>query len=132
MSRRPGVPAPSIGPMGRARILVASSMVAAVAVAGAACGDGGSAGGTLPPIQTTTTLPPTTTTTTTIPTRYRVKSGDNLTRLAARWGVSLDELMTLNKITNPDHIFIGQNLKVPKPPPTTTTLPPTTSTMPDR
>ncbi len=109
-------------------------MSAAIGVLGgvvAACGDGSGdlASVTLPPIITTTTTTTRPPTQTTVPTRYRVKSGDILTVIAAKFHVSLKELMALNRITRPDHIERGQILKLPKPIPTTTTSTTTTSTI---
>jgi LysM repeat protein len=80
---------------------------------GAACGDDGDSGATLPPIVTTTvtTLPAVTTT---LPTAYYiVQSGDNLGNIARAFGVSLDELMALNGISNPNLIEVGQALAIP-------------------
>ena len=42
-----------------------------------------------------------------------VAQGDTLEALAARYGVSVQELMRLNKITRPDELQIGQSLKLP-------------------
>ena len=52
---------------------------------------------------------------------YLVVRGDNLTRIAYRFGVSVYQLMVWNGITNPDHVYWGQWLRVcaptpPKPP----------------
>lgn len=46
---------------------------------------------------------------------YIVQPGDNLTYIAAQYGVSWDALWALNsdKITNPDLIFAGQRLRLP-------------------
>jgi LysM repeat protein len=43
----------------------------------------------------------------------RVVQGDTLEALAARYGVSVQELMRLNKITRPEELQIGQSLKLP-------------------
>lgn len=43
----------------------------------------------------------------------RVAQGDTLEALAARYGVSVQELIRLNKITKPDELQIGQSLKLP-------------------
>lgn len=45
---------------------------------------------------------------------YTVKSGDNLTVIAARFGTSVQQLVTWNKIPNPDFITVGQKLVVAK------------------
>ncbi len=54
---------------------------------------------------------------------YRVVRGDNLTRIAYRYGVSVYQLMQWNNIWNPDRIYEGQVLVIrrtcyhPSPPP---------------
>lgn len=44
---------------------------------------------------------------------YVVKSGDVLSRIAVRTGVSLAEVMELNKLSDPDKIYVGQTLLLP-------------------
>lgn len=44
---------------------------------------------------------------------YVVQSGDNLSRIAARFGVSLNVLMSANGITNGNLIRVGQTLIIP-------------------
>jgi D-alanyl-D-alanine carboxypeptidase (penicillin-binding protein 5/6) len=44
---------------------------------------------------------------------YRVKSGDTLTRIATRNGISLDTLVEYNGIQNPDFIREGMVLRIP-------------------
>lgn len=44
------------------------------------------------------------------PDRYTVKPGDSLTEIAERFGVSLDELQRVNRISDPDRIRPGQVL----------------------
>jgi LysM repeat protein len=64
---------------------------------------------------------------------YVVQRGDTLSRIAARFGVSLSALMSANGITNPNLILVGQRLVIPgtgagpSPAPTSapTTAPPT-------
>ncbi|MEW4226420.1 LysM peptidoglycan-binding domain-containing protein, partial [Rossellomorea marisflavi] len=45
-------------------------------------------------------------------TTYTVKSGDNLGSIAQRFGMSLSQIQSLNNISNPDKIQVGQVLKV--------------------
>ena len=47
---------------------------------------------------------------------YSIQSGDNLPRIASHHGVSLQDLLGANKdsIRNPDRIFPGQKLIIPK------------------
>ncbi|MFK5634597.1 MULTISPECIES: LysM peptidoglycan-binding domain-containing protein [unclassified Ornithinimicrobium] len=44
---------------------------------------------------------------------YTVKSGDTLSGIAAREGVSWQEMARLNNLDNPDLIYPGQVFKVP-------------------
>lgn len=43
---------------------------------------------------------------------YNVKRGDNLIRIADRFGVSVMDLVTWNDIRNPDLIHAGQTLVI--------------------
>ena len=43
-------------------------------------------------------------------TTYVVRRGDNLSRIAYRYGTSISALMSCNNIWNPDKIYIGQRL----------------------
>ncbi|HEX2950523.1 MAG TPA: NlpC/P60 family protein [Armatimonadota bacterium] len=45
---------------------------------------------------------------------YTVKAGDSLSKIAHRYSMSLNELMSLNHITNRNKIAVGQVLKVDK------------------
>jgi len=53
-----------------------------------------------------------------------VEAGDSLSEIAAEHGTSVSELMAANGITDPDRLFMGQELVVPGPGATPTTLPP--------
>lgn len=44
---------------------------------------------------------------------YTVRNGENLTRIARSLGTTVDELVRLNGITDPDLVFAGQELIVP-------------------
>lgn len=44
---------------------------------------------------------------------YTVEAGDTLADIAAWYGVTVDELMTANGLTNADYIFVGQTLSIP-------------------
>jgi LysM repeat protein len=57
---------------------------------------------------------------------YVVKSGDSLSAIAARFGLSMSELMAANGLQNPDWIAVGQKLAIPKAgaPTPTSTVPP--------
>lgn len=47
---------------------------------------------------------------------YRIKSGDQLFRIARRFDVTVADILAANpEITNPDHIFVGQVIVIPPP-----------------
>jgi len=48
-------------------------------------------------------------------TTYTVKPGDSLSAIAFQFGISLQELMAANGITDPDVLFAGQKLIIPVP-----------------
>jgi len=47
------------------------------------------------------------------PTIYIVQPGDTLSSIAAKFDVSLDDLMRANDLTNPDYVLLGQELIIP-------------------
>ena len=44
---------------------------------------------------------------------YKVVAGDTLTKIAARFGVTVDAIMKANGITNANLIKVGQVLVIP-------------------
>ncbi len=46
-------------------------------------------------------------------TTYRIRSGDTLSAIAARFKTSVSELARVNKIANPDLIYAGETLRIP-------------------
>ena len=69
-------------------------------------------------VQTTVPTTEVVTTTTTIPYEpvfYTVQSGDSLFGIAEQYQVSMEEVMRLNGITNPDKVYAGQVLELPAP-----------------
>lgn len=48
------------------------------------------------------------------PHTYRVRPGDNLTRIASRHGSSIDALMSANGLSDPDFVMIGTSLTIPE------------------
>jgi len=93
-----------------------------------ACGDDAKSTETLPPIFSTTTTTTLNVTTTTVLEVYEVQPGDGLGKIADQFGVTIDELIAANGITDPEHIEVGQRLKIPPPATTTTTTVPSTTT----
>ena len=45
---------------------------------------------------------------------YVVQSGESLASIAVRYGVTVQELVALNNLANPDAIYVGQELIVPE------------------
>jgi len=45
--------------------------------------------------------------------RHQIKSGDTLQHLAKRYGIRVDDIISLNKISNPRALRIGQDLILP-------------------
>jgi LysM repeat protein len=72
----------------------------------------GSATSTQEPPATATVAPATATAT---PVTYAVAEGDTLARIATRFGVSVDALVTTNEISNPNQIRVGDLLVIPTP-----------------
>jgi LysM repeat protein len=65
------------------------------------------------PTPVATKSPTPTPTATAKPSTYTVVSGDTLTKIANRFGVTLAALMAANKITNANSIQLGQKLVIP-------------------
>jgi LysM repeat protein len=74
------------------------------------------------PSESTTTLP-------IFSESYTVQSGDTLSEIAQIFGVSVDDLISYNAISNPDAIEAGQVLKVPAPATPLVIIPTTSTTM---
>lgn len=58
-------------------------------------------------------LPPGTPTPTPTPQQHRIEAGDTLIGIAARYGVTVEDLQELNSIDNPRGLQIGQELEIP-------------------
>jgi len=59
---------------------------------------------------------------------YQVKEGDYLGALAVQFNVSVADLLTVNRLTDPDSLYVGQIIYIPNSPlatSTATALPPT-------
>ena len=50
------------------------------------------------------------------PASYRVKKGDTLTAIAARYGTTIRILMDLNRLKHPDPLYVGRKLLLPESP----------------
>lgn len=46
---------------------------------------------------------------------YTIKAGDNLTNVASRLGTSVDELVKYNNISDPNRVYVGQQLRTSMP-----------------
>jgi len=108
----------------RSRVTLLALVAMTLPAVAGACGESASAPETLPPIVTTTTTTTTIAPSTTIPELYEIQPGDTLRKIADEFGVSMEDIINLNQITNPDKIEAGQRIKIPTPGmviPTTTT-----------
>ena len=104
------------------------AMIVGLALTVAACGrgdDGAAVAGVeiTAPSTTETVVPSTTTTPTTTQVNYVVQSGDSLSVIASRFGVSTQQLADFNAISDPNSIVVGQELSIPP-----TTVAPSTET----
>jgi LysM repeat protein len=61
---------------------------------------------------------------------YEVKEGDTLGALAIQFNISVADIMTVNGLTDPDSIYLGQTLRIPTSPLPTITPTPTPTTPP--
>ncbi|KGE19380.1 LysM peptidoglycan-binding domain-containing protein [Paenibacillus wynnii] len=44
---------------------------------------------------------------------HTVQPGDTMWSIAARYGVTVDAILRANNLTNPNYIYLGQNLIIP-------------------
>lgn len=47
------------------------------------------------------------------PIRYRVQKGDTLTSIGKRFGIGVEEIAIYNRLSNPDYLIVGQELRLP-------------------
>ena len=53
------------------------------------------------------------------PYTHTVQSGETLTAIALRYGVSVDEIIQANGLANPNYLYVGEQLVIPRQNPTT-------------
>lgn len=111
--------------MRRAQVLL---MVLMLAVLGAACGGGGGTSTeerplgldsdevTVPTVQALTPTPAPTPTPTSTPEAfiYVVREGDTLGSVASEFGTSLNAIIAVNDLANPNLLSIGQQIEIPQ------------------
>lgn len=113
-------------------------VLAALTMVASACFDSGSSSDDPPDDSTTVTIAPITTstaplTTTTTdraagqPLVYSVQEGDTLGSIAQNFNTTVELLVEVNNIDDPNNLFVGQELIIPAP---GTTASSTTSTVP--
>ena len=93
------------------------SLPVVIALVAGACGTTDQASNEpLPPIRTTTsttTIPGTTLPEGAVRQFYVIKSGDTLAKIASSFGVTMQSLIDLNNIENPDNVPAGATLEIP-------------------
>jgi LysM repeat protein len=104
-------------------VLIAAAAVILAFVIGHLTGGGGG-GSAVATSQTTATVAATTTT---VPATHTVAVGENLSSIAAIFGLTTQDLAAYNNISNVNHVFVGEVLKIP-PATTPTTVPATPTT----
>jgi LysM repeat protein len=102
-------------------VLLAGAAVVLAFVVGHATGGGGSGTSVAATTPTTTGV---TVTTSTAPSTHTVAVGESLSSIATSFGLTTQDLASFNNITNINHVFTGEVLKIPTP----TTLPAATPT----
>ena len=66
------------------------------------------------PVPTATPLPTPTPAPTPVLPIYTVESGDNLASIAEKLGVTMEAIIKVNKLENPDRLSVGQELLIPE------------------
>ncbi|MBZ0276517.1 MAG: LysM peptidoglycan-binding domain-containing protein [Anaerolineae bacterium] len=73
----------------------------------------GAGSGTGPVVVVTVVVQPSAVPTVTVPNTYVVRPGDTLYRISLRTGVPLGQLIQVNRIIDPNRLFVGQVLTIP-------------------
>lgn len=108
-----GRAAPAAEPPVVAATLAPTAAASAPPSAATATADAPTAAATTTTAATATVAAPATATATPPPAEYVVVAGDTLVALATRFGVTVEELVALNGLANPDQLDIGQVLRLP-------------------
>jgi LysM repeat protein len=105
-------------------VLIAGAAVVLAFIIGTLTGGGGGSSVVDATSQTSATV---VATTTTVPATHTVVLGDSLSSIAASFGLTTQALAGYNNISNVNHVFTGEVLKIP-PATAPTTLPATPTT----
>lgn len=101
------------------RIFLLCGLAGTLVLAGCSgSGADSDSGFTLPIVNSIPVLMESSETSTTVPMfeeLYTIQSGDTLFEIAQAFGVTMDDLISYNGISNPDSIPAGQVLKIPSP-----------------
>lgn len=89
-------------------VLIGGAAVVLAFIIGDATGGGGGGSAAL-----TSQTTPTVVTTTTLPATHTVAVGENLSSVAGLYGLSTQTLAVYNGISNVNHVFVGEVLKIP-------------------
>jgi LysM repeat protein len=104
-------------------VLIAGAVVVFAFIIGHATGGGGGVSSVAAATRTTTGVVPTTAARVS---SHTVAVGESLSSIATSFGLTTQDLASFNNITNINHVFVGEVLKIPTP--TTVPAPTTTTT----
>ena len=104
---------PTLAGVNRTGLATLAGVLVGASALGAGCGSELSDDALPPMYTTTTTTTVLTTTTIAVSATYEIRSGDKLGNIARQFGVDLQELMTVNGITDPNMIQAGDVLSIP-------------------
>jgi LysM repeat protein len=91
-------------------VLIAVAAVVFAFVIGHATGGGGGGGSAAATSQTSPTV---VATTTTVPATHTVAPGESLSSIATAFGLTTQDLAAYNNISNVNHVFTGEVIKIP-------------------
>jgi LysM repeat protein len=90
-------------------VLIGVAAVVLAFIIGHATGGGGGSAA----VATSQTSPTVVATTTTIPATHTVAVGESLSSIAAMFGLTTQDLAAYNNISNVNHVFTGEVIKIP-------------------